>query len=192
MDEFGWVPYRADQYFTIEKPGFVWKATFRLAPFLSVNGRDMYRAGEASMQMRVASVISVANKKGGGLNQGDLLRFLGETQWFPAAALADYIKWEPIDANSARATMTYGGVTASMTFRYEADGRLIECRASRYNDARGHDETWVNTNDSEEDFGEWRLPAAGEARWDYTTGPYEYIRWQITSIEQDRPTPYDQ
>src|SRR5215831_14213102 len=44
MDELGWAPYRADQYFTIDKPGFVWRATFRLAPFVSVSGRDMYRA----------------------------------------------------------------------------------------------------------------------------------------------------
>lgn len=192
MDELGWVPYRADQYFTVDRPGFVWKATFRLAPFLSVNGRDMYRAGEASMQMRVWSVVSVANKKGGGLNQGDLLRFLGETQWFPAAALADYITWQPIDANSARATMSYAGVTASMTFQFDQEGRPLECTAARYNDARGHDEPWVNTNNTEANFGEWRLPVAGEARWDYKTGPYAYIRWQITNIEQNRPTRYDQ
>lgn len=191
MDQLGWVPYRAEQYFTIDKPGFVWRAGFRLAPFVSVNGRDMYRAGEASMQMRVMSLISVANKKGGGLNQGDLLRFLGETQWFPAAALAPYIKWDPVDANSARATMSYAGVTASMTFRFDPDGRPTECTAARYNDARGQNETWVNTNNSEEDFGEWRVSAAGEARWDYTTGPYAYIRWQITNIEPDHPTRYD-
>lgn len=192
MDEFGWVPYRAEQYFTVDRPGFVWKATFRLAPFVSVNGRDMYRAGAASIEMRVLSLINVANRKEGGLNQGALLRFLGETQWFPAAALADYITWEPIDADSARATMTYGGIAASMTFRYDADGRPIECTAARYNDARDHDETWINANSSEATFGDLQLPAAGEARWEYKTGPYPYIRWQITNVEQDRPTRYDQ
>jgi hypothetical protein len=163
-----------------------------MAPFMSVNGRDMYRAGEASLEMRVLSLIAVANRKGGGLNQGDLLRFLGETQWFPAAALSDYIAWQPIDASSARATMTYGGLAASMTFRFDGDGRPIECTAARYNDARGHDETWVNRNDSDGDFGGIRVPVAGEARWEYTTGPYPYIRWQITNIEQDHPARFSQ
>jgi len=192
MDDLGWVPYRAEQYFTVDRPGFVWKATFRMAPFLFVNGRDMYRAGEASMEMRVMSLVAVANKKGGGLNQGDLLRFLGEIQWFPAAALADYITWAPVDSTSARATMTYGGVTAAMTFRFDSDARLVECSAARYNDARGHNEAWVNRNDSDANFGLIHVPAAGEARWEYKTGPYAYIRCQITNVEQDRPTRFSQ
>src|SRR5688572_15995274 len=83
MEGRGWMPFEAEQYFTISPPGFLWKATFPMAPLVSVTGRDQYRGGEASMEMRVLSLVPVANKTGGGLNQGDLLRFLGELQWFP-------------------------------------------------------------------------------------------------------------
>jgi hypothetical protein len=65
----GWLPFRAEQYFTTHPPGFLWKASFRMAPLVSVVGRDQYRAGEASMQMRALSLIPVANKTGGGLHQ---------------------------------------------------------------------------------------------------------------------------
>jgi hypothetical protein len=161
-----------------------------MAPLVSVVGRDQYRDGEASMQMRVLSLIPVANKTGGGLNQGDLLRYLGELQWFPAGALADYVTWEPLEADSARATISYGGITASMTFLFGADGRLLEERAIRYNDARGRNESWVNRNDSDGEFGGIRVPAVGEARWEYDSGPHPYIRWRITDVEQDRPARY--
>jgi hypothetical protein len=83
--------------------------------------------------------------------------------------------------------MTYGGITASMTFRFDADGRLVGASATRYNDARGRNELWMNRNDSDQVFSGIRVPATGEARWDYDTGPYPYIRWRITAIEHDRP-----
>jgi hypothetical protein len=186
----GWLPYQAEQYFTTNPPGFLWKASFQVAPLVSVIGRDQYRDGEASMQMRVLSLIPVANKTGGGLNQGDLLRYLGELQWFPAGALADYLTWEPLGADAARATTSHGGITASMTFRFGADGRLLEERAIRYNDSRGRNESWVNRNDADAAFGGVRVPVVGEARWEYDLGPYRYIRWRVTDVEQDRPARY--
>jgi len=186
MDGRGWMPFAAEQYFTVNPPGFLWKATFKMAPMILVRGRDRYRSGEGSIEMRVLSLIPVANKAGGGLNQGALLRFLGEIQWFPAAALTPYVVWTAVDDESARATMTYGGITASMTFWFDADGRLVGSSATRYNDARGRNELWVNRNDSEQVFSGVRVPATGEARWDYDTGPNPYIRWRITAIEHDR------
>jgi hypothetical protein len=190
MQGRGWLPFRAEQYFTTQPPGFLWKASFRMAPLVSVVGRDQYRAGEASMQMRALSLIPVANKTGGGLDQGDLLRYLGELQWFPAGALADFISWEPLEPESALATINYGGITASMTFLFGPAGRLMEARADRYNDARGRNESWVNTNNADREFGGVRVPAVGEARWEYDSGPDPYIRWRITDLEHDRPARY--
>jgi hypothetical protein len=191
MEGRGWMPFSAEQYFTINPPGFFWKATFRMMPLVSVAGRDQYRAGQGSIEMRVLSLMPVAKTSGGGLNQGALLRFLGEVQWFPAAALADYITWEAVDAHTARATMTYGGVTASMMFRFDAEGRLIESTAIRYNDSRRRNESWINRNDSDQAFNGIRVPASGEARWEYESGPYPYIRWRITAIERDRPSRFE-
>ncbi|HEX5384876.1 MAG TPA: DUF6544 family protein [Propionibacteriaceae bacterium] len=190
MDSRGWLPYKAEQYFTTDPPAFLWKASFRMLPLVSVVGRDQYRNGEASIKMRILSVIPVANKTGGGLNQGDLLRYLGELQWFPAAALADYLTWEELGPNSARATISHGGITASMTFVFGDNGRLLEAWAIRYNDARGRNERWVNRNDSDQVFDCIRVPAVGEARWEYDSGPYPYIRWHLTDLEQDLPARY--
>jgi hypothetical protein len=142
------------------------------------------------MDMRLLSLLPVAKKSGGGLNQGDLLRFLGEMQWFPAAAVSPYVAWEELDATSARATMSYGGITASMILTFDPYGRVLEARANRYNDALGRNEMWVNRNNSEREFAGVRVPASGEARWDYAAGPFPYIRWTITTLEQDNPARY--
>jgi hypothetical protein len=190
MDSRGWLPYEAEQYITTDPPAFLWKASFRMLPLVSVVGRDQYRNGEASLQMRILSLFPVAQKTGGGLNQGDLLRYLGEFQWFPAAALADYVTWEGLGPDSARATISHGGVIASMTFVFGADGRLLEEQAIRYNDARGRNERWVNRNDSDQVFDGIRVPAVGEARWEYDSGLYPYIRWHLTDLEHNQPARY--
>ena len=83
--------------------------------------------------------------------------------------------------------MRYGGITASITFRFGADGRLLEERAIRYNDARGRNEAWVSRNDADAEFGGIRVPAVGEARWEYDSGPSPYIRWRVTDLGQDQP-----
>lgn len=187
----GWLPFAADQYFTTDPPGFLWKAWFSMNPLLWIAGRDLYRHGEGSIEMRLLSLVPVARSQGDGLNQGALLRYLGETQWFPAGALADYITWEAIDADSARATMKYGGVTASMAFLFASDGRVTGSIASRYNDARGRNESWINRNDADEELAGLRIPTSGEARWEYEdSGPFPYIRWQITELQLDRPGRY--
>ena len=187
----GWMPFHAEQYFTVDPPGFVWRASFRMTAGVPVVGRDQYRAGVASMDMRLLSLVPVAKKTGGGLNQGDLLRFLGEMQWFPGAALSNYVTWEAVDATSARATMSYGGISASMTFIFGEDGRLLEEQANRYNDARGQNEMWVNRNAVDREFDGVVVPAVGEARWEYASGPFPYIRWQITALERERPARFE-
>jgi hypothetical protein len=72
----GWLPYRAEQHFTTDPPGFCGRRGSG-SPLVSVVGRKQYRGGQASMQLRVLALVPVANKAGGGLNQEDLLRYLG-------------------------------------------------------------------------------------------------------------------
>src|SRR5262249_32992735 len=114
-----WLPFTAEQYYTTDPPGFVWYANVRAAGFVPLaSGRDRYFEGRGSMNIRLLSLFPVVDSKGPQLDQGALLRYLSETIWFPAGAVSPYITWEAIDANSARATLSYGGVTAPATFYF--------------------------------------------------------------------------
>jgi Family of unknown function (DUF6544) len=76
----GWMPFTAQEYYTTDPPGYLWAATFTMAPLVTVRGRDRYAEGQASIDMRLLSLIPVANDRGPGLNQGDLLRYLNEAE----------------------------------------------------------------------------------------------------------------
>jgi hypothetical protein len=117
-----WMPVAAEQYFTVDPPGFVWRVNARMAHVLPIAGRDRFAGGRGDMLIKVASVLTVADGTGPQIDQGALLRYLGEIVWFPSAALSDAIAWEPIDERSARATMRQGAVTASAVFAFDERG----------------------------------------------------------------------
>jgi hypothetical protein len=51
-----------------------------------------------------------------------MLRLPRRDRLVPVAALSDYVTWEAIDDRSARATMRYGGVTASPVSTFDDAG----------------------------------------------------------------------
>jgi len=58
-------------------------------------------------------IITIADATGDEIDQGTLVRYLNEMMWFPTAYLNDYIQWEPIDSGSAKATISWQGLSAS-------------------------------------------------------------------------------
>lgn len=157
-----WMPFAAEEYYTTDPPGFVWSVRMEAAPLLSIVGRDRYADGVGDIEMRLLGLIPVADKRGGDLNQGALLRYLNETMWFPAATLSPYITWAGRDANSAEATMSYGGVTASLTFVFDEQGRLTNMTGLRNNDAKGRALPWSTPLDAHGEFDGVRVPLGGK------------------------------
>ncbi|MFN8558776.1 MAG: DUF6544 family protein [Dehalococcoidia bacterium] len=185
-----WMPFAAEEYYTTDPPGFIWTVDMRMAPLLTISGRDCYAGGAADIRMSLLSLVPVARSRGEGLNQGAMLRYLNEIMWFPAAAISPSITWEAIDARSARATMTHGGVTASAIFLFDGEGRLTDMQAQRFDSARGTMETWSTPITAYGEFAGVRIPVAGEGVWKYEGGDFAYIRLRITDLEYDRPARY--
>jgi hypothetical protein len=94
---------------------------------LPVRVHDAYIAGTGLLQASLAGVYTVADMKPSRtLDEGELMRYLAETAWYPTALLpGQNLRWEAVNAQSARATLTNGAVSVSLLFRFGADG-LIE------------------------------------------------------------------
>ena len=187
-----WMPVVAEQYFSIDPPGFVWSVKTKMMGVLPIAGRDSYVDGHGHMLIKLASLLSVADGRGPAIDQGAMLRFLGEIVWFPSAALSDYLSWEAVDQHSVRATMRYGGVTASAVFAFDERGRFANLTADRYMSAGGGArlENWAIPAT------EWRtvrgieMPVRGNAIWKLAAGDFDYYRWEILDVEVDNPALY--
>jgi len=108
--------------------------------------------------------------------------------------LSDYIQWRAIDANSAEATMSYQGVTASAMFSFNERGEPITMSADRYMDAGDGTfrlEKWETPITGYRELSGLSLPSKGEGVWRLESGDFAYVRLAITEIEYNNPTLFE-
>lgn len=178
-----WVPLKAEEWYAVQPPGFVWDATLFVGPLPVVRARDMYRAGEGHMLIKVASAFTVADAKGEELDQGEMMRYLNEMMWFPSAFLADNVSFEALDATSARVTLTDHGRRVTATLFFDADGRLSEFEGRRYAD--GELETWSVPVTAYGELAGLNLPTRCKAVWKLARGDEDYIEVTVTELHHD-------
>ena len=80
---------RGRQYFALDPPGFVWWGRAHLAKNLWIDARDRSLRGAGSMLVSAESSYTLADSSGPEIDQGALLRLLGEVMWFPTAFLVN-------------------------------------------------------------------------------------------------------
>lgn len=178
-----WFAISAEQSFRADEPEFVWWMQGRMSKVLPIAGRDKLAQGEGEMHMTAGGLVDVAFARGPKIDQGALLRYLAEIIWFPSAALRSYIVWEPIDETSAKATISFHGVTASATFQFDAAGRAIGLEARRYYGADGELEPWGGRMTAWSRVRGIEIPTRGEVVWHLAAGDFTFFRWEITDVE---------
>jgi hypothetical protein len=178
-------PASAEQYVTVDPPGFVWTVRLTMKG-LPVRGRDAYLEGHGRMLITVGGLVPIVDARGAAIDQGSLLRFLGEMVWYPSAALAPYLRWHPVDDRTAEVTMSHRGVTASGRLTIDDAGRVVRFDARRYLgtgvDARLED--WTVPMTAWARFDGVEVPVRGSVTWELASGPFEYYRWELISLDQ--------
>jgi hypothetical protein len=181
-----WWPVAAEQHYTIGQPGFFWVAQVQVAPFIELAGRDKYQDGHGFMLIKLLGLFAVVDARGPDTDQGTLLRYLAELVWFPSAALQPYISWQAAGPDAARATMTYGGISATGLFRFNAAGDVVsfEARRSYARKTGATLETWFIGVDEAgyREFDGIRVPAKAAVTWKLNTGDFTWFTLDITEL----------
>lgn len=187
-----WLEMNAEQYFRTDQPGFVWTTHMDYA-LTHISGKDDFLNGKGHMLIKLASLITVADATGRETDQGTMLRYLAEIQWFPSMALSPYISWVPVSSSSAIAIMTYKGLSVKGTFLFTPEGDIASFEAKRYmeNNGRYSMETWYVPVTEYKVFGGIRVPAKGTAIWKLKDGDFNWFNWEITEIDYNMATMYD-
>jgi hypothetical protein len=187
VDQETFFPATAQQLTRIDTPGFLWEVEVSMNPVMWMRGRDSYQAGKGTMNIWLNSLIPVVQEAGPKIDEGAMQRFLGEMVWFPQQALQPYIKWESIDAESARATMSWGGISASGVFSFAKNGDFIRFDAMRYYgaDPDGDRIPWILTVQNYEVFEGVRVPSHLEASWELDSGHWTWLKMEVDSIRYE-------
>lgn len=186
-----WLPVHAEQYFNVDEPAFVWMVKVNMNPGMVMTGRDKFSDGNGHMLIKLYGLFKIVDEKSSKIDQGAMLRYMGEICWFPSAALQPYFQWKEIDSCHARLTMQYKQATASAIFSFDTTGRIVAVDAMRYmgggRDARM--EKWVIPARNYSSFNGISVMSEGDAIWQLKTGNYNYYRWQVTDIKYDEQIP---
>lgn len=184
-----WMPLNAEQYFTLEEPGFIWQARINAAPFIHISGRDVYKEGRGNMLIKPMSLITIADESGFQIDQGTLVRYLAEMVWFPTVALNNFVSWEEIDENSARAIMRYGNIRVSGVFTFNDSGDPVKFTARRFGEFNGQVrmENWTVELSGSRELNGFRIPTSGEITWELEEGDFTWYKFQVKEIEYNKP-----
>jgi hypothetical protein len=121
-----WFNFEAEEIITACPIGFQWLARIGMGAGVSLDVCDRLIDGEASSELRLASLIRLGADSGNRqLNEAALHRFLAEAVWSPAALLpAAGVVWSAIDDTSAEATLVCGETRVALEFRFNAQNEV--------------------------------------------------------------------
>jgi hypothetical protein len=182
-----WNPFIATQLVITQRLGFDWDARIQMAPGLNAFVHDTYLLGKGSLHASLLGLFTVAKMSGAPENnQGELLRFFAEALWYPTALLPSQgVRWEAIDDNAARATVTDSAITVSAVFQFNAEGTIATFRA----DARYRDKLtampWSGRFWDYAVRNGMLIPLEGEVGWEYPEGTRLYFKGRTTEINYE-------
>ena len=182
-----WLAIRGQQFFNADPPGFVWWGRVRVAPGLWIEARDKSVQGAGGMLVKAGASWTLADASGPQVDQGALLRLLGEMMWFPTAfADSRYVSWTAIDDQSAEATLRVAGREVRAEFHFGADGLPTRFTAMRYRDlenGRSQMTPFVGTCSDFKLHSGLLVPFQLEAAWQLEDGLFPYARFVVERLD---------
>lgn len=188
-EQESWYEAQAEQWFTVDNPAFIWKVKVNMMPLVFFTGRDKFSDGKGSMLIKILSLINIVNSSDDEkVNQGTLQRYLGETVWFPTAAVSPYIKWEEVDSLTARATMTNNGTTGSALFYFNENGDFVKFSTLRYMGTGDEAQLkeWIISMNEYNVYDGIKIPVKGEATWKLDDGDFTWYKLEVYDVKYNK------
>jgi hypothetical protein len=189
-----WMHLDCYQFNAVLTPARIVYMKSRIAGFFPFEGRDKYQDGHGSMQIELLNLWRVSDVKGPEMDESALVTLLAEALLVPGYALQPYIRWEPIDACQARATISHNGTEVSGIFYFDAQGAFLRFETNDRNwtlkDGSFKKIRWSGIVDAYRIVDGLRLPASFRAVWHTPSGDYEYFRGKIMRVEYNIQTYY--
>jgi hypothetical protein len=193
-----WKPFTSAQRAAMGRPGFVWDGRVSMAPGVAVHVHDAYVAGEGILHPAVLGLISLTDLRGtrpepGGVAQGEFMRYLAESAWYPTALLPSQgVRWTAVDEHAAHATLADGAVSATLLMRFDPQSGVIDSvRAEARGRMVGKNVAmtpWEGRWSSYAERDGMRVPTSGEVAWLTPEGRRAYWRGEVTALRYE-PVP---
>lgn len=182
----GWININGEQYATTEKPGFIWKGSTTM-----FTARDMYIADKGRLVVSLLSIYNMVDGRGETFDQGELLRWLGESVLYPTNLLpSENLQWSAIDTHTSKFTFNHNGLSLFYVVTFNDAGEIIQLETKRYMD-KEHLETWIIKLAKYKEMNNVVVPTAFEVLWRLKTGDLSYAKFNMKKVEYDNPRKFE-
>ena len=155
-----------------------------------------YVGPAATMQVRLASLLTLVDAHGPEIDQAETVTLLNDLCVLAPAVLVDApIEWTPIDDRHVSATFTNAGHTVSAVLTFNDNHELVDFasddRLAASPDGRTFTpRTWSTPVTDYRSFDGRRIGASGRARWHPADAPsFDYLEFHTDDITYLEPGP---
>lgn len=182
-----WKPFTSTQRVITQRPGFDWDARVKMFPGVAAHVHDAYVAGSGLLKVAIFGLIPVADLPANAdLSRGELMRYLAEATWYPTALLPSQgVLWQSVDAQSAVATVTDGGITLSLRFGFGTNGLIDTVHATSRGRRVGNIMTYAPWQGRFWNYATrsgMLVPLQAEVAWVLPYGPKAYYRGLMSAV----------
>ena len=186
LDTSSWMAFTATQTISTHACQFDWRA--KAGPFGMISARDTLEHGEARFDIMALGLVPIARAKHTPeLVRGELMRYLAELAWAPAAILLNTaLRWREDGPDTLAVSAGTGETASEVILSLDGDGRITSGFApdrprsaaaaflptpwrGRFSDYRLHKDMW--------------LPFAGEVAWEIAGRKQPYWQGRIEQWE---------
>lgn len=188
-----WEDITGEQYFTTARPGFLWFGRTRL-----FQAHDSYVESIGTLKVYLIGWIRIVNETGPHMDQSELLRWLGESVWFPTALLPRQnhpvyegtLNWLEIDDTTARLTYEHNNQSVWYDVSFNDTGQIIRVMTERYFKP-DRKERWEGYLSDYCEVDGLMIPMSIEAVWQFEDGEHSYARFHVTELEYNSSEPFE-
>lgn len=180
-----WGKLNAIAYHSGTIPGLVWHARIAQSPWSWTTAQLLYGNGHGSGYVKFWGFLTLFDPSGPEVSMALLSRILMETVWFPTALIpGGMLRWEPINATSAKAYLSDNGRMISAIFHFNEKNEIERViTRDKYRDAETSYEREQCTMYCSDyrDFGGILIPTNVRLEWNMEEGDFEYARITVPS-----------
>jgi hypothetical protein len=181
-----WMDFISQQYDFLDDPTRIFYIESRTygIPF---DGLHLYADTNATMQIRVASLIQVVDAKGEKMFKGETVTLFNDMCIMAPASLIDKkIQWKTIDAHTVKATFTNRGTAITVLLYFNEKGELINFMSDdRFMSEDGKiykNYKWSTPIRNYKNVNGRNIAGYGETVWHTPEGDFTYGRFYLVEI----------
>lgn len=182
-----WMSIQAQQYNFYGQPArlFYIESSMFGIPF---DGLHSFTGGKATMQIKLAHVLKVADASGEKMNQSETVTLLNDMCLLAPATLIDKnIQWETIDSFTVKARFNNQGISISALLHFDSTGALVNFTSDdRFLSADGKQYVkyrWTTPVRAYQDVDGRKVCSNADALWHMPEGEFNYANYILEEIE---------